>query len=225
MRRLTLPLALLVVLAVAASAMAATNAAKFDLAFNTKKPERSTAFSFNVAFANTGANQVPAALNRFSISLPKGAKFDHAAVPQCAAEDKQLTQKGSAACSAKTVVGKGKATAVPAGGGNTIKTTVKIFNMNRRQFMFQFQIGGKDVVRFFATSKGSKLTSEKLTGTLPGGVIVTSLKGSIAKRHKGKRNLITTPRKCPKSRKWKFSGSFKFADGTHTPTDTVSCKS
>ena len=48
MRKLTLPLALLAVLALAASAFAATTASKFDLGFTTKKPEKSTGFSFDV---------------------------------------------------------------------------------------------------------------------------------------------------------------------------------
>ena len=225
MRRLTLPLALLAVLALAASAAAATNAAKFDLGLTTKKIGKSTGFSFDVVFANAGGNPVPAALNRFSVTLPKGSKFNHAAAPQCTATDKQLTDKGSAACARATQVGTGKASAVPAGGGNTLDTTVKIFNMDRNQFMFQIQVGGNDAARFFAKSKGSTLTSDSLTGTLPGGVIVTSFQGKIQPKSSKGKNLITSPSTCPKSRKWKFSGTFKFADGTHKPTDTGACRS
>jgi len=225
MRRLLLPLALLAVLALSASALAATNAAKFDLGLTTKKPAKSSGFSFDVVFANAGGNPVPAALKKFSVSLPKGSKFDHAGAPQCTATDKQLTDKGSAACAANTQVGTGKASAVPAGGGNTINTTVKIYNMNKKQFMFQFQIAGKDATRFFATSKGATLASQNLSGTLPGGVIVTSLKGSLKKKSSKGKNLITSPSSCPKSKKWKFSGNFKFADGTHKPTDTAACSS
>lgn len=225
MRRLTLPLALLAAMALAASAMAATNAAKFDLGFTTKKPGKSTGFSFDVAFANTGGNAVPAALNKFSISLPKGAKFDGAGAPQCKATDKELNEKQSAACPSNTFIGSGKATAVPAGGGNTLNTTVKIANGKSGRFEFFFAVGGTDVTGFRATAKGTTLTSQTLTGTLPGGVIVTSLKGSIKKKSSKGKNLVTTPKTCPKSKKWKFSGNFKFADGTHRPTDTVSCRS
>ena len=225
MRRLTLPLALLAALALAASAAAATNAALFDLGFATKKTAKSTSFSFDVAFANAGGDPVPAALTRFTVSLPKGSKFNHAGAPQCTATDKQLTAKGSAACAAKTQVGTGKASAVPAGGGNTINTTVKIFNMDKKQFMFQIQLAGKDAARFFATTKRTSLASQALTGKLPGGVIVTSLEGSIKKKSSDGKNLITSPAKCPKSKKWTFGGTFKFADGTHKVTDTASCKS
>jgi hypothetical protein len=225
MRRLTLPLALLAVLALAGSALAATNAAKFDLGFSTKKAKKSTSFSFDVAFANAGGNPVPAALNKFSITLPKGSKFNSAGAPQCKATDKDLDEKFSAACPANTIVGSGKATAVPAGGGNSITTTVKIANGKSGRFEFFFAVGGKDVTGFRATTKGSTLTSQTLTGSLPGGVIVTSLKGSIKKKSTDGKNLITTPKTCPKSKKWKFSGNFKFADGTHKPTDTAACKS
>ena len=225
MRRLTLPLALLAVLALAASAVAATNASKFDLGFSTKKPEKSTGFSFDVGFSNTGGNPVPAALTKFTISLPKGSKFNGAGAPQCKASDAELDAKQSAACPANTFIGSGKASAVPAGGGNTISTTVKIANGKSGRFEFFIAVGGNDVTGFRATANGAKLTSQALTGTLPGGVIVTSLKGSIKSKSSKGKNLITTPASCPKSKKWKFAGNFKFADGTHKPTDTVRCSS
>jgi hypothetical protein len=224
MRRLTLPLALLAVLAMAASAAAATNAAKFDLGLSTKKVKKSTSFSFDVVFANTGGNPVPAALNKFSISLPSGSKFNGDAATKCTASEADLDKKFSSACPRGSIVGSGTATAVPAGGGNTIKTTVKIANLGKGKFRFFFAVGGNDVTGFTASAKGAKLTSETLTGSLPGGVIVTSLKGSIrAKSSKGK-NLITTPGSCPKSKKWKLAGTFNFADGTHKVTDTAACK-
>ncbi|HEX5910409.1 MAG TPA: hypothetical protein VFY44_07940 [Thermoleophilaceae bacterium] len=225
MRRLTLPLALLAVLAMAASALAATNAAKFDMGFTTKKPAKSTAFSFDVAFANTGGNQVPAALNKFSIALPAGTKFNGDGAAKCTAAETELDTKFSAACPSASIVGSGKATAVPSGGGNSINTTVKIANQGKGSFRFFFALNGKDVTGFTAKAKGSKLTSETLTGSLPGGVIVTSLKGSIKKKSAKGKNLITTPKSCPKSKKWKFSGTFNFADGTHKVSDSVSCKS
>ena len=224
MRRLTLPLALVAVLALAASALAATNATKFDLGFSTKSTAKSTAFSFDVAFANAGGN-VPAALNKFSISLPSGSKFNGDGAAKCTASESELDTKFSAACPSNTIVGSGKATAVPAGGGNTIPTTVKIANQGKGKFRFFFALGGKDVTGFTATAKGAKLTSQTLTGSLPGGVIVTSLKGSIKKKSSKGKNLITTPKSCPKSKKWKFGGSFNFADGTHKVTDSVSCRS
>jgi hypothetical protein len=225
MRKLTLPLALLAVLALAASAMAATNAAKFDLGFSTKKVKKSTSFSFDVAFANAGGNPVPAALNKFTISLPKGAKFNTAGAPQCKATNAELDSKLSAACPANTFIGTGKASAVAPTGGNPINTTVKIANGSGSTYQFFFAVNGKDVTGFTATAKGAKLTSQTLTGSLPGGVIVTSLKGSIKKKTTKGKNLITTPASCPKSGKWKFAGNFKFADGTHKPTDTVKCSS
>jgi len=225
MRRLTLPLALLATLALATSALAATNAAKFDLGFTTKKPGKSTGFSFDVAFANTGGNAVPAALKKFSISLPKGSKFDGAGALQCKASDKELEEKQSAACPANTFVGSGTATAVPPGGGNTIKTTVKIANGKKGAFEFFFAVNGTDVTSFRATAKGSTLTSQTLTGTLPGGIIVTSFKGSIKKKSRDGKNLITTPKTCPRSKKWEAGGNFKFADGSHKPTDTIGCRS
>ncbi len=223
MRKLTLPLALLALLALATAALAATNASKFNLGFTTKKPDKSTGFSFDVGFANTGGDRVPAALKRFSISLPKGSKFDGAGAPRCKATDKDLNEKQSAACPANTFIGSGKATAVPPGGGDAIKTTVKIANGKSGRYEFFFALGGKDVTGFRATTKGAKLTSQALDGTLPGGVIVTSLKGSIRKRTTKGKGLITTPASCPRSKKWKFAGTFKFADGTDKVTDSVSC--
>ena len=225
MRRLTLPLALLAVLALATTALAQTNAAGFELGFTTKKPKKSAGFSFDVTFANVGGNPTPAALNKFTVSLPKGSKFNGAGAPQCTASEAVLDSKFSAACPRNTFIGSGKATAVPSGGGNTINTTVKIANLKGGKFRFFFALGGKDVTGFNATAKGSKLTSETLTGSLPGGVIVTSLKGSVKKKSAGGKNLITTPGTCPKSKKWTFGGNFKFADGSHKVTDSVTCRS
>jgi len=225
MRRLSLPLALLALLALAASAVAQTNAAGFDLGFTTKKAKKATGFSFDVTFANVGGNPTPAALNKFSISLPAGSKFNGSAAPQCKATEAELDAKFSAACPRNTLVGSGKATAVPAGGGNNINATVKIANLGANKFRFFFAVGGNDVTGFTATAKGAKLTSQTLTGSLPGGVIVTSLKGSISKKTSGKKSLITTPAKCPRSKKWKFGGTFNFADGTHKVSDSAKCSS
>ena len=154
MRRLTLPLALLAVLALAGLAVAATNASKFDLGFTHQEAGRSPPASRSTsAFANTGGNPVPAALNKFTISLPKGSKFNGAGAPQCKATDKELNEKQSAACPANTFIGSGKATAVPAGGGDTISTTVKIANGKSGRFEFFIAVGGKDVTGFRATTK------------------------------------------------------------------------
>lgn len=225
MRKFTLPLALIALLALAASAVAATNAAKFDLGFSTKKTAKSTSFSFDVVFANAGGNATPAALNKFSVSLPKGSKFNGSGAPKCTASEADLDKQFSAACPRNTIVGAGKASAVAPGGGNPINTTVKIANQGGGKFRFFFAVGGNDVTGFTATAKGAKLTSETLTGSLPGGVIVTSLKGKISKKSSKGKNLITTPKSCPKSKKWKFGGTFSFADGTHKVTDTAKCKS
>jgi hypothetical protein len=232
MRKLALCSFLVVAIAsTAAVALGSSEATTFSFKQSTHKAGAPTGISFNVEFGDPAvANNVPAGLKAFKITMPKGAKFDPAAAPQCKATNAELMAQGAAACPAATRVGKGQATATD--GNAVVNVAGFIFNekvSGKNAFLFLFLINGAYAAAFDAPVKGNTLSATGLTGAVPGGLIVTKFSGTIAKRSKGKGKkkhvLITTPSSCPKSKKWVNKATWTFVDGSKdSSTSSSSCK-
>ena len=114
-----------------------------------------------------------------------------------------------------------------------MKSQSVIFNEvveGKNAFLFLFLVGDAVVTAFDANIKGATISSEGLTGALPGDFVVTQFNGTIEKHSKGRgkrrRNLVTAPKVCPaRNRKWKNTGSFVFQDDTKdTGSSTSPCK-
>lgn len=228
MRKLLAAAGATALVAVAGSALAATQATDFKAKLTSKNPSSSTGLNFSVKFTDDDGGK-PEALQRFVLDLPKGAKFDLRGSPKCVATDEEL--EAGKPCPKRTQIGAGEASAT-SDGINNVTVDSRIYNLAPRkkpkdpssgEALFTFDLNGETVASFAADAKGRRLKSPKLT-SLPLDFVITDFEGKINKRKKGRRVLITTPGKCPKSRKWKIRAAFKFAGGTTKPVVTTPCK-
>ena len=234
MRKLVVCGLMAVVCAVAAAAaLAKSEATTFAVKQTTRAEGASTAVSFKIVFGDSEApTGVPSGLKSFKIKLHKGSKIDGRGAAQCKTTSEELMSKGVAACPASSRIGSGTASATSAAGA-TVKVDSVIFNEvaeGKDAFLFVFLLNGAVVTGFDANIKGGTISSQGLTGVLPGDFVVTKFNGTIKKHSKGRgkarRNLITAPKVCPPgSRKWKNTGSFIFQNGdTDTGSSTSACK-
>ncbi len=226
-------LAVVMCMTVAAVALAKSEATKFSVTQSAKAEGASTSIKFKITFGDTAApNGIPSGLRSFKIKLNKGTKIDPRGAAQCKVTDEVLTRDGVDACPASSRIGTGTASATSAAGA-TVTPDAVIFNQKvggRDAFLFLFVVGDTVVTAFDSFVKGNTITSEGLTGTLPGDVIVTQFNGTIEKHSKGrgkhKHNLITSPPVCPpRGKKWTNTGSFVFQNGDKdTGSSTTPCK-
>jgi hypothetical protein len=219
--------------ATAAVAFAKSEATTFSLTHTTRAEGASTGIRFKIAFGDTAApNGVPSGLKTFKIKLHKGTKLDGRGAVQCKATSEQLMSEGVAACPAASRIGAGTANATGATGA-TVKSDSVIFNEvvnGRDAFLFLFLIDDTVVTAFDAFIKGGTISSQGLTGALPGDLVVTEFTGTIEKHSKGRgkqrRNLITSPAVCPpRTKKWTNTASFVFVNNDKdTGSSTSPCK-
>jgi hypothetical protein len=219
--------------ATATVALAASEIATFSVKHSTKATGASTGISFKTTFADPdAATGLPSGVKSFVIKLHKGTKIDPAGATQCTATNAELMAQGPAACPAASKIGKGTATATPPTGGAGVTVDAVVFNEKvngKAAFLFMFVSNNAYVTAFDAFVKGNKLSASGLDGAIPGGLIVTKFNGSIDKHSKGKgkkkHNLITSPAKCPKSKKWTNTSTFTFNNGDKdTASSTSACK-
>ena len=215
-----------------AAALGASEATTYSVKQTSKAPGSSTGITFKIAFGDPQApSGLPSGLKNFKIKLHKGSKIDPAGAPQCVASNEDVMTKGAGACPAATRIGSGSAAATTA-AGQTVTVDAAIFNERlgkRNAFLFIFLLNDAYVTAFDAAVKGNTISSEGLTGALPGDFVVTQFNGSIAKHSKGrgkrKHNLISAPPACPKSKKWTNTATFVFQDNSSdTGSSTSACK-
>jgi hypothetical protein len=150
----------------------------------------------------------------------KGAKVDTNAAPQC-----KLSQLP--ACPSKTKIGSGTATANIVGTNPTTGQTtvtpypgtlhITAFNAKGRLFLVIKETG--TVLKPKFSKKGTLVADVKGdVPPLPGGnkVILKTFKVKTkpkSRKIKGKKHILFRTPKCPKSKKWKVSVKFTYADG------------
>jgi hypothetical protein len=197
-----------------------------DITGTTTRPNTSTGLNWYATYRNpTNPHADPPALRRIVIIGPRGTRSDTSVTAQCGASDSELMQKGEAACPPRSRIGWGKATPRILGvASNTFDTT--LFNADSAQIeLVKFMGGGAGVVR-------AKIHRRRLDGPVPtclmGGqppkdcpfdeVVLLSnelhQRAVSVGRGRHRRNLLTTPRSCPRSRKWRTRVRFYYADGS-----------
>ena len=217
----------------AAVAFAASEATTFSVKQSARAEAASTGIAFKISFGDPDApNGLPSGLKSFKIKLHKGSKIDARGATQCKVSDEALMSEGAGACPAASRIGTGTASATSA-GGETVKVDAVIFNQrlgSRDAFLFVFLLNDAYVTAFDANVKGGTISSEGLTGTIPGDLVVTQFNGTIGKHSKGtgkrRHDLITTPSVCPPGgKKWTNTGTFVFQnDNKDTGSSTSACK-
>jgi hypothetical protein len=203
--------------------------ADFSLGFSTKSRSAPTALVLQIVYKAPGGdpNAKPSPIRKVVIRAPSGTRFHTAAVARCDASDDELRAEGTGACPSGSRIGAGKLAADTGFGPpiDPVEGDLTLFN------------GGGEVIEV-VTAPGTdrvlgtdrlKITGSTLTGhppTTPGGppdgeTAVRRIDFTIER----KTGYVTTPRTCPRSRRWVATGTFGFKDGAEeTLRSRTACK-
>ena len=229
MRRYLIGTAVVVAVLGAATVAAGTSRRGFEQSFDTAKPGSPTGTSLTVTWSGGSRARRDSSVDDV---LPRGAPLDTSVRPRCKASSAQIASSGGSACAPGSRVGSGHAKVrLAAKGSPDIDTRITIFNA-RGQLILYLEPAGANVQVLRAKLRGRRLHLElpvlcAPTGTKPtcgpgGNVRIVRLDLAIERLA----GYLTTPERCPRSKKWTFKLRFHGRDGrTRTRTSRVPCRS
>jgi hypothetical protein len=206
--------------------------AKFIL--DQRKPARPSGEVIDIDYVNPyDAAAKPPPVRRVVTTLPPGARIDTSVPDLCPASDAELMLSGEAACPAGSKVAEGEATVdtgLP-GPARIVEVEVDQFN-NAGELIFLNTAKGtslRTVFRAKVTARQTVTDAPMLPGTPPDGGAIDTVHLKTFRIVKGQRRArrayITTPRRCPKSRRWVTSIAFTYDGGvTQTVQSESPCK-
>ena len=230
MRRLSL-LILAVVLVATTAAFAATRSEhKFSMTFSKKTPGVATGISFvtdRFAYQPPAVGQPADRVAKTVFVMQPGTRTDTRAVPTCSLATIE-GDLGADGCPAGSKIGSGKAvalTGIAALDPATFDVTVYAAKNGLLAYL-----KGLSLTTIPLTMRANKITAEVPRTCNPGGsladgcsngeVVLQRLSVKIDRRSRGGRALIRTPRTCPRSGTWTNTATYAYANGD-TETQTV----
>ena len=234
-------LAVAAALAVAAVAYAATQQT-YEQSYTTRAKNRSAGTSILLTVIdpeNTENNQQPDPARQVTVTLPRGSRVDSGAAPQC----RELDESATPPCPNRTKVGEGEAEVrlrFPVSGRETIPATVTAYNRRNGLWLYVVpQLQGQAPVVLRPTWDGLRLVTNLDPLCVPPGtppdcdprlgeaaISRFELRTTPKSRGRGarRRNLLTTPRTCPRGG-WRFRLNVRYAtQAPVTRTDTSPCR-
>jgi hypothetical protein len=171
----------------------------------------------------------PPAVRRVVEQFAQGARIDTAAPELCTASDAELMALGESACPPGSKVGEGVVTVdtgIP-GPGRIVTADVDFFN-NTNQLIYLNTVrgtGARSVIRAAVGSNTVVTDVAMLPGTPPDGGAIDVVHVSFPRLVRNGRAYLTTPPRCPPSRRWINQVSFTYGDGvTQTVNSPSLCK-
>src|SRR4051812_38549410 len=208
---------------------AASEGSTDDLRLTTAKRGASTGVIASEVFNARYPNGQLKPLRHSLIGFPKGTKFDTAATDTCAATPDDFKSQGMGACPDSSKIGTGEVTIVTSGTPTEtgpISADATMFARTDGSIIV-FSSGGMYLSGQLVVAKGRyqrtspPVSCVVVTEQAPcqhGEFVARSLSLTIAPRsrkvHGRRHNLITNPRRCPKSRHWNFFDKHTFDDGS-----------
>ena len=222
-RALATALALVVCATVALAAEPPRQTSSYTL--SQKRPDRPTAERFRFDYANPDdGDSKPPAVTRVVTILPRGARYDASVPASCTASDEELMAQGAAACPPDSAIGGGVITVdtgVP-GPGRIVTADTEFFNNAEDpegEFIYLNTVrgsGARTVVRADVTRRRTITQAPLLPGTPPDGGAIDTVDVTVAKVVRTvdgeRRAYITTPPRCPRSRRWVARVTFTYGD-------------
>ena len=199
-----------------------------------ERPGRSTGEHFAFDYVNPDdPSGKPPAVAKVMTVLPRGGRFDPSVPDSCTASDAELMLSGGAACPPGSAIGGGVIT-VDTGlpePARIVTADVEFFNNAtdpEGEFIYVNTVRGtpaRVIIRADVTKHATVTEAGFLPGTLPDGGAIDTVDVDVAEVSRvidGKRrNYITTPRRCPKSKRWTTRVEFTYPDGV---TESVKTK-
>ncbi len=214
-------------LALAAVAPATAFAQRQDasLLLTNTKPATPTGLELRIDYVNPSDPAAkPPAVRRVVETLARGARFDTAAPELCTATDLELMILGAAACPPGSVVGTGEIvldTGIP--GARALSSAVTFLN-NTGELIFLASLPPAPVRLVIRASQEERTAISDapfLPGTLPDGAAIDTVEVDLDRIATERGSYITTPRRCPRTRRWTNRTTFTYADGA---TETVATR-
>lgn len=220
---------ILAIMAVCAAACpAAARATEIGLDFDKRRPGAVAGMTLHIAYTKDGDAQAkPSPIRHIRIDAPTGTAFGSSTVPACTATDDELRMQGPGACAQDSRIGEGPIVVVTGFGSpfDPISSPTTVFN-DGRGWLEVSQDSSRSVTlavtRLAVT--GSRIEGDvaPAPGGPPDGETAVSTVDLAFPRATG---YLTTPPRCPRSRRWKTVGTFTFADGTtQVVRDRTPCK-
>jgi hypothetical protein len=201
--------------------------ADFAMDFSAKRPNAATAIHLKILYKGRDPHEKPSPIRRIVLKAPKGTRFDSGALPRCHASDQELLTYGDSACPAASRLGSGTLTAMTGfpGPAGTVVTNVTIYNTPTGNVeLVKEASSGKPVAtdRFRIQGRTWTANPPSTPGGPPDGQTAVR---RIDFTYAPKARWAVTPRGCPRSRSWRSSGSFTYADGvTARVPDGTPCR-
>jgi hypothetical protein len=211
----------------------------------TVKTSTGTSTSLKASEPEAPAGKPSKAARKVTIKFPAGSKFDTGVPNVCRADDDEIIATKGAACPRGSKVGAGSAEAITGFGAGVdpVQEAIIAYNNTNELILYltpKGTIGQTFVLRpkLKASRTGPTLTTTVPPLCLPGGTPPTCSNGEavltkfdlktvgIVKTISGKRrNYVTTPTKCPRSKKWTTKITFNYSDGsTQSFNSRSTCK-
>jgi hypothetical protein len=221
-------LAAATLLATGTAAATTGKRADFSLGFSTHARGAKTALLFHAVYKPAGdPSSKPSPIRKVVVHAPAGTRFHTAAVARCTASDDEIKAEGSGACPAESRLGAGKLTADSGFGPpvDPIAGDITLFNSGTEVIEVVTAPGTDRTLGIDRlTIKGSTLTAHPPVtpgGPPDGETAVRQIDFTIER----KTGYVTTPRLCPRTRRWVATGTFGFKDGVEeTLTSKAACK-
>ena len=219
---------LILVLAGALLAVPATAAIRhehhFGLTFSTKAVNAHSGVTFRTdrfEYKAPPQGQLADRVAKVTFQMAPGTRTNTAAFPACSKS--ALTARGPGACPSGSQVGTGNATVITGLPIDPVKMTAKVFTTKGGLLTYLTGSGQTQVIAL--SMSGSRIVSP-VPHVCPTGdcsQVEAVLKILTVKLNSGK--LITTPAKCPASRKWTNKAIYTYVNGdTETETSLTPCK-
>lgn len=227
-----------VLLIVAAASPASASAAEADRQsvrsqLTTMRPGAATGTLLDVRFfdpANAGGK--PHSVDKLIVEAAPGTRIDQFALPRCEASDLDLMARGEMACPQRSRIQEGRIvldTGSPLGIPRLMHLRTATFNApggfvsigEAEELMFRgvvrSQIRGRTVTVDYADVPGY--------GGPDGQSAMTRMFSAGPRLTRGRRAFIRTPRRCPRSRRWRTRYTFIYHDGLRqTETTRAPCR-
>jgi hypothetical protein len=197
-------------------------------------PGQSTAERFQFDYVNPDDPEAkPPAVRRVVTILPHTARYDPSVPGSCTAGDEELMLRGAAACPPDSAIGGGVVTVDTGapGEGGIVTADTQFFNNAEDpdgEFIYLNTVrgsGARTVIRADVTLRKTVTDVDMLPGTPPDGGAIDTVDVEVANVSRvvdGKRrHYITTPRRCPRDRRWIARVSFVYEGGVEQTVPTV----
>ena len=189
----------------------------YKQAFTTSMPGTATGTDTQLLYKHPDdPNAKPIPVRREVFTFPRGVRHDEGVVPDCNATDAEIMLFARAACPEESWMGGGIGDTTMTGFDGS-ETPIDVDGWDQGGTLVLLGRDHSSGIGFVtrARREGRIVTVEVpfTPGSPPDGGALRRVHNVFAARTLGDRAYMRTPRRCPRSGFWKFTGQFTFADG------------